>query len=237
MTSVFISYSHDSADPTHADRVARLATSLMQDGLTVFLDQNRGDEEEKLAWEIWMENQIEKAEYVLVVCTELYLKKVRQEVPPDEGQGVCWEAGIMYSLLCEEKRNTTKFLPVMFLPAQKQFIPRPLKGKQYFVLDCGSFGNRRNHNLTSVRWWSIAPMPMRVWGDSGRRSVADRRGFLTWRCKACATAWRRTLSTKRLTSSAGDWRRASRESRGSLCLKAKCRTAPAGSFRFTFRFS
>jgi TIR domain len=82
MTSVFISYSQDKADPAHAERVARLAASLMQDGLTVFLDQNRGDEEEKLAWEIWMENQIEKADYVLVVCTELYLKKVRQEVPP-----------------------------------------------------------------------------------------------------------------------------------------------------------
>ena len=67
--------SQDKADPTHADRVARLAASLMQEGLTVFLDQNRGDEEEKLAWDIWMENQIEKADYVLVVCTELYLKK------------------------------------------------------------------------------------------------------------------------------------------------------------------
>jgi integrase/recombinase XerD len=30
----------------------------------------------------------------------------------------------------------------------------------------------------------LQPMPMRVWGASGRRSVADRRGFLTWRCKA-----------------------------------------------------
>lgn len=138
MPSVFISYSHDPADPTHEERVASLAASLMKDGLAVFLDQNRGDAEEKVAWEIWMENQIEKADYVLLVCTELYLKKVRQEVPPDEGRGVCWEAGIMYSLLYEEKRNTTKFLPVMFLPAHKQFIPRPLKGKQYFVLDSQS---------------------------------------------------------------------------------------------------
>jgi hypothetical protein len=138
MPSVFISYSHDRADPTHAERIAGLAASLLDDGLEVFFDQNRGDEEEKLAWEIWMENQIEKADYVLLVCTELYMKKIRQEVSPDEGQGLCWEAGIMYSLLCEEKRNTTKFLPVMFLPAQKRFIPRPLKGKQYFVIDSQS---------------------------------------------------------------------------------------------------
>jgi len=47
--------------------------------------------------------------------TQVYLKKVRQQVADDEGHGVCREPGIMYSLLCEEKRNTIKFLPLLFL--------------------------------------------------------------------------------------------------------------------------
>jgi hypothetical protein len=38
----------DPADPTHEERVAGLAASLMRDGLKVFLDANRGSEEEKL---------------------------------------------------------------------------------------------------------------------------------------------------------------------------------------------
>ena len=90
MPSVFISYSHDPSDLTHARRVARLAASLLRDGLEVFFDQNRGDEEQGLPWPIWMEDKILEADHVLLVSTELYLKKVRQEVGEDEGQGVCW---------------------------------------------------------------------------------------------------------------------------------------------------
>lgn len=99
--------SHDPADPAHADRVAALAASLIRDGLKVFFDQKRGIEEEKLPWPIWMEGKIEEADHVLLVCTELYLKKVRQQVAEDEGQGVCWEANIIYSLLYERKLSTT----------------------------------------------------------------------------------------------------------------------------------
>jgi len=85
MPSVFISYSHDPADPTHAEQVAGLAASLLEGGLEVFFDQDRGDEEEKVPWETWMEDKIEKADYVLLLCTELYRKKIRQEVAAEEG--------------------------------------------------------------------------------------------------------------------------------------------------------
>jgi hypothetical protein len=138
MPSVFISYSHDPTDPTHAKGVARLAASLLRDGVKVFFDQNRGDEEEGVPWEIWMEDKIEEADHVLLICTELYLKKVRQKVAADEGLGVCWEAGIIYALLYRLKRNTIKFLSVIFSPGDKDFIPLPLQGKQRFVIDSQS---------------------------------------------------------------------------------------------------
>jgi hypothetical protein len=38
---------HDPADPAHAERVAGLAASLWRDGLKVFFDQYRGDDERK----------------------------------------------------------------------------------------------------------------------------------------------------------------------------------------------
>ena len=44
MPSVFISYRRDPADPTHESRVAGLAASLLEDGIEMFIDQNRGDE-------------------------------------------------------------------------------------------------------------------------------------------------------------------------------------------------
>ena len=69
MPSVFISYSHDPADPTYAEQVAGLAASLLEGGLEVFFDQNRGDEEQGLPWPIWMENKILEADHVLLVCS------------------------------------------------------------------------------------------------------------------------------------------------------------------------
>jgi HEAT repeat protein len=149
MPSVFISYSHDPADPTHADRVAGLAASLWRDGLKVFFDQKRGVDEEKLPWPIWMEGKIEEADHVLLVCTELYLKKVRQQVSEDEGQGVCWEANIIYALLYERKLNTTKFSPVVFSPVDRRFIPTLLKGRDCFMVDSQSGYNRLYAFLTN----------------------------------------------------------------------------------------
>jgi hypothetical protein len=70
MSSVFISYSHDSADATHAERVAGLAASLLEDGIEVFFDQNRNDVGEKVPWPIWMEDKIDVADHVLLVCTQ-----------------------------------------------------------------------------------------------------------------------------------------------------------------------
>lgn len=135
MPSVFVSYSHDPANPEHSHNVLRLAASLMRDGLTVFIDQNRGDDEEKIPWPIWMEDRIESADYVLLVCTELYWNKVRQKVPNDVGQGVCWEANLIYNALYENKLNTIKFVPVVFTDSERKFIPSPLKGATSFLLD------------------------------------------------------------------------------------------------------
>src|SRR5271166_410250 len=135
MPSVFISYSHDPADPTHAERVAGLAASLLDDGLEVFFDQNRG-EEEKVPWPTWMEDKIDVADHVLLVCAEMYWKKVRQEIAENEGLGVLWEANLIYNRLYIAKLNTTKFVPILFSRSDEKFIPGPLQGAAYrFVLD------------------------------------------------------------------------------------------------------
>jgi hypothetical protein len=85
MPSVFLSYSHDPANPEHSRSVLGLAASLIRDGLTVFLNQNRSADEEKIPWPIWMEDRIEREDYVLLVCTERYWNKVRLKVPNDIG--------------------------------------------------------------------------------------------------------------------------------------------------------
>src|SRR5262245_30383684 len=69
--TVFISYSHDSK--AHAACVLAFADSLKKLGITVLLDQFNPDPE--LGWTRWMEDGIEGADRVLLVCTETYLRR------------------------------------------------------------------------------------------------------------------------------------------------------------------
>ena len=83
-----------------------------------------------------MEDKIDVADHVLLVCTELSWKKVRQKVAAYEGRGVCWEANLIYNRLYVAKLNTTKFVPLLFSRSDEKFIPGPLQGASYcFVLD------------------------------------------------------------------------------------------------------
>jgi hypothetical protein len=75
-----------------------------------------------------MEDRIEEADNVLLVCTELYRNKVRQKVPNDVGHGVCWEANLIYNALYRDKLNTTKFVAVVFTSAERTLSPGRSKG-------------------------------------------------------------------------------------------------------------
>ena len=68
---VFISYSHDSDDL--CDKVLELSNYLRDNGIDSNIDQYEECPPE--GWPRWMENQIRTAEFVIVVCTALYLKK------------------------------------------------------------------------------------------------------------------------------------------------------------------
>jgi hypothetical protein len=105
-----------------------------------------------------MEDKILDADHVLMVCTEQYLKKIYQVylVPPDEEQGVCREASLIYARLYEMKLNTTKFLPVLFSPEDEEFIPRSLQDKRPFVIDAQS-GYERLYAFLTRRARPIFP--------------------------------------------------------------------------------
>ena len=105
--TVFISYSHDSS--AYEDRVLELADKLNQAGVDCTIDQYHPAPSTSLP--LWMEKQILAADYVLLVCTETYHKRVHKEDEPGKGLGVCWEANLIYNLLYEEKLENDKFIP------------------------------------------------------------------------------------------------------------------------------
>lgn len=80
---VFISYSHDSR--AHADCVLAFADRLRRDGLDAILDQYVVAPSE--GWPRWMDREIRDADYVLMLCTATYYRRVMGEEQPGHGLG------------------------------------------------------------------------------------------------------------------------------------------------------
>ena len=121
---VFISYSQDSA--SLADRVLEFSNKLRSEGIDTILDQY--EESPAEGWPRWMENSIDRAEYVLVIGSRGYLDKQTGKVPVGIGRGVKWESNIIYQKLYNADSLNTKFIPVVFDEKDLSFIPTPLQG-------------------------------------------------------------------------------------------------------------
>lgn len=130
--NVFISYSHDS--PQHAERVLALADRLRADGLNCIIDQY-DDETPAKGWPLWMDRQIHKADFVLMVCTETYYRRVMGEEQPGKGLGARWEGHLILQHLYNRGVVNTKFIPVVFAETDTQYIPTPAQGATFYRPD------------------------------------------------------------------------------------------------------
>ncbi len=129
---VFISYSHDS--PAHEQRVLALAERLRQDAVEAQIDRYvNGTPAE--GWPRWMENQLEWADFVLLVCTETYYRRFRGHEQPEKGRGVDWEGTLVTNEMYDDRSLTKKFVPTLFSSNEAKFIPRTLRGHTHYVLD------------------------------------------------------------------------------------------------------
>jgi len=100
---VFISYSHDSAE--HKSWVLDFATTLRNRGVDAILDQwdlRPGDDLPH-----FMETELERCDYVVMVCTENYINKANA----GEG-GVGYEKMIMTSSMLQ-KIDSNKVIPII----------------------------------------------------------------------------------------------------------------------------
>lgn len=127
---VFISYSHDSDDL--CDKVLELSNYLRDNGIDSNIDQYEECPPE--GWPRWMENQIRTAEFVIVVCTALYLKKATLQVNDTVGLVTKWETNIIENFLYDTGAVTNKYIPVVFDDEDVKSILTPLKGHTYYNL-------------------------------------------------------------------------------------------------------
>ncbi len=130
-TTVFISYSHDSDE--HRKRVLELSERLREDGIETLLDQYvNGTPPE--GWPRWMMDQLDTADYVLVVCTETYYRRFRGHEAPGKGKGVDWEGALITSDLYAARSKSLKFVPVFLSSAVEAYIPEPLRAGTHYAL-------------------------------------------------------------------------------------------------------
>ncbi len=126
--TVFISYSHDS--PEHADRVLELSDHLRADGIDCVLDQYEDSPPE--GFPHWMDRQIRAADFVLMICTPTYYRRVMGEEEPGKGHGVAWESTLIYQYIYNAGTSNKRFIPVLLEGAHEADIPVPWQGVKYY---------------------------------------------------------------------------------------------------------
>jgi tetratricopeptide (TPR) repeat protein len=86
-------------------------------------------------WPRWMLNQLDEADSVLVVCTETYYRRFRGHEEPGKGKGADWEGALITQEIYDDRSETLKFVPILFTPKDELFIPEPIRGLTYYVLN------------------------------------------------------------------------------------------------------
>lgn len=128
---LFVSYSHDSA--AHRERVLGLVQRLRLDGFDAELDQFV-EGTPLQGWPRWMLDQLDRAESVLMVCTEQYYRRFRGHERPGLGRGVGWEGAVITQEIYDRSCKTKKFVPVLFDRDHFSFVPEPVRGHTAYVL-------------------------------------------------------------------------------------------------------
>jgi hypothetical protein len=127
---VFISYSHDS--PEHIKYVLDLSNRLRADGIDCVLDQYETSPPE--GWPRWMDRKIREAKNVMMICTDVYFRRVMGEEKEGVGFGVKWEGNLIYQHLYDSGTRSTKFVPVVLDASQSHLVPTPLRGATIYTL-------------------------------------------------------------------------------------------------------
>ncbi len=123
---VFISYSHDS--PEHWNQVLALADRLLSHGIDTQIDLYESAPPE--GWTRWMHKSIEKADFVLIICTETYKRSAEGREELVKGRGGDREGLIIDQAIYDSNGKNKKFIAVLLSEADRDFIPYFLRPYQ-----------------------------------------------------------------------------------------------------------
>lgn len=131
MARVFVSYTHDSDQ--HRDNVRRMVEDLIANGVDVRFDrQVHGTP--PLGWPAWMEEEIREADFVLVVCTENYLRRYQGREKPGVGRGGAWEGALIRDEFYAKSGRNDKYAAILFDRHDDKYQPEPLRSHTHYVM-------------------------------------------------------------------------------------------------------
>lgn len=102
-----------------------MADRLREDGVEAVLDQYNTAPPD--GWPMWMDREIQKADFVVLVCTDIYRKRVEGR-EPTKGRGVLWEAKLIYNHLYQTDTAVQRFVPILMEGAVRLTSPGPFEG-------------------------------------------------------------------------------------------------------------
>lgn len=142
---VFISYAHDGE--ALQGKVLELSETLRAWGVHTTVDLYV--EEPPGGWRRWMNTEIGSADFVLVVCTALYRKRVEEAERSKGGLGSKWEGSIIFQGVYESGGFDQKVIPILFSKAHSKFIPVDIRHKNYYCIDSKEGFERFYRRITS----------------------------------------------------------------------------------------
>jgi hypothetical protein len=127
---LFISYSHDS--PEHRQMVLDLANRFRTEQfIECIIDQHFLPAFPPQGWMKWMRDQIDQADFVLMVCTPTYRNRYERNVETG-GNGVAFEGLVISERLYEEYFKSLKFIPVTCDGGNIDHVSYELRGKNIY---------------------------------------------------------------------------------------------------------
>ncbi|HZD68116.1 MAG TPA: TIR domain-containing protein [Actinomycetes bacterium] len=164
----FVSYSHDSAE--HRENMADFAQQLRRAGIDAMID-HFVESEPPLSWPLWMNQQIDSSDFVLIVVTETYTRRFMHRETPGRGLGVRWEGALITSELYQARSERVKFIPVVVNSADAIYIPPPLRLTTWYEI--GTIGHRNLEPLLRhlLQQPAIVPEPLGPVIELGSKGV------------------------------------------------------------------
>lgn len=129
MSQVFISYRHSD---THSPRVADLAKALHAAGVNVVIDSDQLPGGPNEGWPKWSQQQVEKADKVLIACTQGWHECYEANGPLEIGHGCAAEAHIVRQMLYNQGFDNDRLRVVLLTPENVKSIPIGLQAYHCF---------------------------------------------------------------------------------------------------------